>query len=81
MSKTTVWKSLNSNQSDSRSVAAKKARAHPAIPHPFNILCIVVLAFLCFESFHLKQWASTLCCLKPGFFFIFHSAGLKESPS
>uniref|UniRef100_A0A4W6FIA0 Anion exchange protein n=1 Tax=Lates calcarifer TaxID=8187 RepID=A0A4W6FIA0_LATCA len=29
MSKTTVWKSLNSNPKDSRPVAAKKARLHP----------------------------------------------------
>lgn len=29
MSKTTVWKSLSSNQKDTRSVAAKKARPYP----------------------------------------------------
>uniref|UniRef100_A0AAQ5YGD5 Anion exchange protein n=1 Tax=Amphiprion ocellaris TaxID=80972 RepID=A0AAQ5YGD5_AMPOC len=34
MSKTTVWKSLNSNQKDTRPVAAKKARPHPVSSSP-----------------------------------------------
>uniref|UniRef100_A0A8D3CMX9 Anion exchange protein n=1 Tax=Scophthalmus maximus TaxID=52904 RepID=A0A8D3CMX9_SCOMX len=55
MSKTTVWKSLNSNQRDSRPVAAKKARPYPLslslsssshyeiIPPPLWSLASVVL--------------------------------------
>lgn len=35
MSKTTVWKSLNSNQKDIRPVAAKKARPYPLFLTPF----------------------------------------------
>uniref|UniRef100_A0A673BUS9 Anion exchange protein n=1 Tax=Sphaeramia orbicularis TaxID=375764 RepID=A0A673BUS9_9TELE len=34
MSKTTVWKSLNSNQKDTHTVAAKKARPYPLYRHP-----------------------------------------------
>lgn len=37
MSKTTVWKSLNSNQKDTRPVAAKKARPHPLFPKPCHL--------------------------------------------
>lgn len=37
MSKTTVWKSLNSNQKDTRPVAAKKARPYPLFPHPCHL--------------------------------------------
>uniref|UniRef100_A0A3Q3KSE1 Anion exchange protein n=1 Tax=Mastacembelus armatus TaxID=205130 RepID=A0A3Q3KSE1_9TELE len=33
MSKTTVWKSLNSNQKESRPLVAKKARPDPVAPH------------------------------------------------
>lgn len=34
MSKTTVWKSLNSNPKDTRPVAAKKARPHTIFSPP-----------------------------------------------
>lgn len=39
MSKTTVWKSLSSNQKDARPVAAKKARPHPLSPPNSTVTC------------------------------------------
>lgn len=51
MSKTTVWKSLNSNQKDTRPMAAKKARPYPLFPHPCHLemflLHSVVSHFFC----------------------------------
>uniref|UniRef100_A0AAQ4Q7C9 Anion exchange protein n=1 Tax=Gasterosteus aculeatus aculeatus TaxID=481459 RepID=A0AAQ4Q7C9_GASAC len=54
MSKTTVWKSLNSNQKDICPVSAKKARLYPLFPHP------VISKY---SSFTFKSLTSfVLCC-------------------
>jgi len=87
MSKTTVWKSLNSNQKDFRPVAAKKARPHPLFfPHPhlkihvfllhFVFTCLLDASLLLLSLCQLR--AANLCSvLKPLWFCVFHPAGLK----
>lgn len=56
MSKTTVWKSLNSNQKDTRPVAAKKAR--PYIPFIFPHPCHLKI----FPATHCDHLLLSNCC-------------------
>uniref|UniRef100_A0AAQ6IP55 Anion exchange protein n=1 Tax=Anabas testudineus TaxID=64144 RepID=A0AAQ6IP55_ANATE len=63
MSKTTVWKSLSSNQSDSRPVAAKKARPHLSQSLPSIPLCFPHAVPACDG----KLMGTKLCCLNFAF--------------
>lgn len=63
MSKTTVWKSLSSNQSDSRPVAAKKARPHLSQSLPSLPLCFPHAV----PASDGKLMGTKLCCLNFAF--------------